>query len=57
MCAAEYAEKRQEIEDTVRRVVDEWPPHVQATAYLYLHATGWRIDRARNVKRDAMGGE
>lgn len=52
-----YAQSRLQIEDMVRQTIDSWPEHVQATAYHYLHALDWRIDKARAVRRRAFGDD
>lgn len=46
-------EEIRKTEDEVRERVDAMSPLAQATAYLYLHASGMSLDKARDIRRKA----
>lgn len=42
-----------ELEDTIRETVENWTEFEQATAYLYLYASGMNLDKAKTIRRKA----
>jgi hypothetical protein len=45
--------ERDQLEDKIRQVIDGWTEEEQATAYLYLYASGMDLEKARKVRRRA----
>jgi len=45
--------ERDQMEDKIRQVIDGWTEEEQATAYLYLYASGMNLEKARKVRRRA----
>ncbi|MBI3756723.1 MAG: hypothetical protein HY267_01980 [Deltaproteobacteria bacterium] len=44
---------REQLEDKIRQLIDGWTEEEQATAYLYLYASGMDLEKARKIRRRA----
>jgi len=44
---------RDQLEDKIRQVIDGWTEEEQATAYLYLYASGMDLEKAKKIRRRA----
>lgn len=41
---------RDQLEDKIRQLIDGWTEEEQATAYLYLYASGMDLEKARKIR-------
>ena len=44
---------RDQVEDKIRQLIDGWTQEEQATAYLYLYASGMDLEKAKKIRRRA----
>jgi hypothetical protein len=44
---------RDQLEDKIRQLIDGWTEEEQATAYLYLYASGMDLEKAKKIRRRA----
>jgi hypothetical protein len=44
---------RDQVEDKIRQLIDGWTEEEQATAYLYLYASGMDLEKAKKIRRRA----
>lgn len=44
---------RDQVEDKIRHLIDGWTEEEQATAYLYLYASGIDLEKAKKIRRGA----
>jgi hypothetical protein len=41
---------RDQLEDKIRQLIDGWTKEEQATAYVYLYASGMDLEKARKIR-------